>query len=75
MLIVIVFLILCQCLQQKFNVLTLLGKSFNRCLFKKYRSVVVEGSYGWLTQLTRNATFASWAESHRMPVILLVVKD
>lgn len=24
------------------------------CLFKKYRSVVVEGSYGWLTQLTRN---------------------
>ncbi|AMM81538.1 dethiobiotin synthase [Pasteurella multocida] len=41
-------------------------------LNQKYQSVLVEGSYGWLTPINKTYCFADWAKSHQMPVVLVV---
>ncbi|AKD37514.1 dithiobiotin synthetase [Pasteurella multocida subsp. multocida OH4807] len=41
-------------------------------LNKKYQSVLVEGTCGWLTPLNRHSYFADWVKEHNMPVVLVV---
>ncbi|AAU37613.1 MULTISPECIES: dethiobiotin synthase [Basfia] len=41
-------------------------------LSSRYQSVLVEGSFGWLTPINQDYTFASWAAEHKMPVVLVV---
>lgn len=41
-------------------------------LTSTYQTVLVEGSFGWLTPLTKNLTFADWAVERKMPVVLVV---
>ena len=41
-------------------------------LIKKYQSVVVEGSFGLLTPMAENKSFADWIVTHKMPVVLVV---
>ncbi|QIW16343.1 dethiobiotin synthase [Pasteurellaceae bacterium RH1A] len=35
-------------------------------------NVVVEGTYGWLTPINKDLSFADWVKSHQMPVVLVV---
>ena len=45
-------------------------------LSKKYQSVAVEGSFGLLTPMAENKSFADWVKSRKMPVVLVVgIKD
>ncbi len=37
-----------------------------------YQSVLVEGAFGWLTPINKYYTFADWAKSRNMPVVLVV---
>lgn len=41
-------------------------------LTQRYESVLVEGAFGWFTPMNQEHTFASWAVSHKMPVVLVV---
>ncbi|WP_301098415.1 dethiobiotin synthase [Otariodibacter sp.] len=41
-------------------------------LIEKYDNVLVEGTYGWLTPINKELSFADWAEKNQMPVILVV---
>ena len=41
-------------------------------LTDQYQTVVVEGSFGWLTPMNKTHSFASWVASHQMPVVLVV---
>lgn len=41
-------------------------------LTQRYQSVLVEGAFGWLTPMNKEYSFASWAISHKMPVVLVV---
>ena len=38
----------------------------------KYQSVVVEGSFGWLTPINKDYSFADWVAEHHMPVVVVV---
>lgn len=35
-------------------------------------NVVVEGTYGWLTPINKDLSFADWVQQNKMPVILVV---
>ncbi len=48
-----------------------LNKDLKR-LTSTYQTVLVEGSFGWLTPINREYTFAEWALSRQMPVVLVV---
>lgn len=41
-------------------------------LHNKYHNVLVEGTYGWLTPINKEVSFADWVKTNRMPVILVV---
>lgn len=41
-------------------------------LQQKYTNVLVEGTYGWFTPINKTASFADWANKHKMPVVLVV---
>ncbi|MDG6894177.1 dethiobiotin synthase [Volucribacter amazonae] len=41
-------------------------------LIKTYQSVLVEGTFGWLTPINREMSFADWVKQRNMPVILVV---
>ncbi|MFC0323051.1 dethiobiotin synthase [Gallibacterium melopsittaci] len=41
-------------------------------LTSRYQSVLVEGTYGWLTPMNRDVTFDKWVQEHKMPVVLVV---
>ncbi|SUU97385.1 dethiobiotin synthase [Avibacterium paragallinarum] len=41
-------------------------------LSQRFQSVLVEGAFGWLTPMNQEYSFASWAVSHKMPVVLVV---
>lgn len=38
----------------------------------EYPNVIVEGTYGWLTPINKDYSFADWVEQNNMPVILVV---
>ncbi|PJG82689.1 dethiobiotin synthase [Caviibacterium pharyngocola] len=38
----------------------------------RYQSVLVEGAFGWLTPINKEYSFADWAKSHNMPIVLVV---
>lgn len=45
-------------------------------LSQKYQSVAVEGSFGLLTPMAENKSFADWVKARKMPVVLVVgIKD
>lgn len=48
-----------------------INQDLNR-LTEHYQSVVVEGSFGWLTPITKDCSFASWVSARQMPVVLVV---
>ncbi|MGX2969966.1 dethiobiotin synthase [Ursidibacter sp. B-7004-1] len=48
-----------------------LNKDLNR-LQQKYTNVLVEGTYGWLTPINKELSFADWVKKNRMPVVLVV---
>lgn len=37
-----------------------------------YQNVLVEGTYGWLTPINKEVSFADWVTQHQMPVVLVV---
>lgn len=41
-------------------------------LQQKYPNVLVEGTYGWLTPINKDNSFADWVQKNQMPVILVV---
>ena len=41
-------------------------------LTSRYQSVLVEGTYGWLTPINKEMTFDRWVKEHKMPVVLVV---
>ncbi|TDQ57378.1 dethiobiotin synthase [Mesocricetibacter intestinalis] len=41
-------------------------------LTSAYQSVLVEGSFGWLTPMNKDYTFAEWVAAQNMPVVLVV---
>lgn len=41
-------------------------------LESSYTNVVVEGTYGWLTPINKDYSFADWVVQHNMPVVLVV---
>lgn len=41
-------------------------------LAEKYPNVVVEGTYGWLTPINKDYSFADWVIQNNMPVVLVV---
>lgn len=41
-------------------------------LGQQYRNVLVEGTYGWLTPINKEQSFADWVAKHQMPVVLVV---
>lgn len=41
-------------------------------LTQQYQAVVVEGSLGWMTPLTKTALFCDWVKAQNMPVVLVV---
>ena len=41
-------------------------------LSSRYQSVLVEGTYGWLTPINKDITFDKWVQQHKMPVVLVV---
>lgn len=38
----------------------------------QYPNVVVEGTYGWLTPINKDHSFADWVKMNQMPVVLVV---
>ena len=41
-------------------------------LKQDYQNVLVEGTYGWLTPIKKQFSFADWVEKNQMPVVLVV---
>lgn len=41
-------------------------------LAAEHTNVLVEGTYGWLTPINKDLSFADWVEKNAMPVILVV---
>ena len=41
-------------------------------LQQQYPNVVVEGTYGWLTPINKELSFAQWVYKNQMPVVLVV---
>lgn len=41
-------------------------------LHGQYQNVLVEGTYGWLTPINKDVSFADWVKTNQMPVILVV---
>lgn len=41
-------------------------------LTSRYQSVLVEGTFGWLTPISRNLDFSDWVAQQQMPVVLVV---
>lgn len=41
-------------------------------LEQKYQHTLVEGTYGWLTPINKEITFADWVVQQQMPVVLVV---
>lgn len=41
-------------------------------LHQKYQNVLVEGTYGWLTPINKDVSFADWVKENQMPVVLVV---
>lgn len=41
-------------------------------LNQRYQSVVVEGSFGFMTPMAEGKSFADWVSQHKMPVVLVV---
>jgi dethiobiotin synthetase len=41
-------------------------------LQQKYPNVLVEGTYGWLTPINKDLSFADWVKQNKMPVVLVV---
>lgn len=41
-------------------------------LNRRYQSVLVEGSFGWLTPINQTYSFADWIKERKMPVVLVV---
>ncbi|EIJ71599.1 dethiobiotin synthase [Pasteurella bettyae] len=41
-------------------------------LSSQYQSILVEGTFGWLTPINKHYTFADWAVKQNMPVVLVV---
>lgn len=41
-------------------------------LKENYQNVLVEGTYGWLTPIKKQFSFADWVEKNQMPVVLVV---
>lgn len=41
-------------------------------LEKNYHNVLVEGTYGWLTPINKDLSFADWVKTNQMPVVLVV---
>lgn len=41
-------------------------------LHRQYANVLVEGTYGWLTPINKDLSFADWVKKNRMPVVLVV---
>lgn len=41
-------------------------------LAQQYQHVLVEGTYGWLTPINKQVSFADWVQAHQMPVVLVV---
>lgn len=41
-------------------------------LQKNYPNILVEGTYGWLTPINKDLSFADWVIKNQMPVILVV---
>ncbi|AGH38399.1 ATP-dependent dethiobiotin synthetase BioD 1 [Bibersteinia trehalosi USDA-ARS-USMARC-188] len=41
-------------------------------LSKRYQNVLVEGTYGWLTPINKDVSFADWVKENQMPVVLVV---
>nr|WP_314741362.1 dethiobiotin synthase [uncultured Haemophilus sp.] len=41
-------------------------------LQKNYTNILVEGTYGWMTPINKDLSFADWVEKKQMPVILVV---
>lgn len=37
-----------------------------------YQNVLVEGTYGWLTPINKQVSFADWVKQQQMPVVLVV---
>lgn len=48
-----------------------LNKDLQR-LHKQYENVLVEGTYGWLTPINKDLSFADWVKKNKMPVVLVV---
>lgn len=48
-----------------------LNKDLKR-LHEHYQNVLVEGTYGWLTPINKDVSFADWVKENQMPVILVV---
>ncbi|MDO9811071.1 dethiobiotin synthase [Glaesserella parasuis] len=41
-------------------------------LHRQYANVLIEGTYGWLTPINKDLSFADWVKKNRMPVVLVV---
>ena len=41
-------------------------------LQNSYHNILVEGTYGWLTPINKDLSFADWVQKNNMPVILVV---
>ncbi len=41
-------------------------------LQNSYPNVLVEGTYGWLTPINKDLSFADWVQQNQMPVVLVV---
>lgn len=41
-------------------------------LTANYQSVLVEGTFGWMTPINRQLSFAHWVKQQKMPVVLVV---
>lgn len=41
-------------------------------LERSYQNVLVEGTYGWLTPINKQISFADWVKQRQMPVVLVV---
>lgn len=41
-------------------------------LQQNYPNVVVEGTYGWLTPINKDLSFADWVQRNKMPAVLVV---
>lgn len=43
-----------------------------RRLSQNYQNVLVEGTYGWLTPINKQVSFADWVKQQQMPVVMVV---